>query len=111
MPIPDFQRLMLPLLRDLSSGERSGQETLEALAAHFSLTPEELAIRIPSGRAARFANRIGWAKTHLKAAGLIESPSRAVYRLTPRGRKVLAGNPPSINLAFLDQFPDHRDEA
>ncbi|MEO5825064.1 MAG: restriction endonuclease [Gemmatimonadales bacterium] len=107
MAIPDFQSIMVPLLHDLRSGERTGQETLAALASHFALTPEEIAERIPSGRAPRFANRIGWAKTHLKAAGVIEAPRRAVYRLTERGRAVLADGVESITLAFLDQFPEH----
>ncbi|HWO02229.1 MAG TPA: winged helix-turn-helix domain-containing protein, partial [Blastocatellia bacterium] len=78
MPIPDFQTIMLPLMRDLAGGERSGQESLDALASHFGVTPEEIAIRIPSGRAPKFANRIGWAKSHLKMAGVIESPRRGV---------------------------------
>src|SRR5437773_1633299 len=74
MPIPAFEKIMLPLLHDLENGDRTGQESLDALAAHFQLTPAELAIRNPSGRAATFSNRIGWAKSHLKSAGLIESP-------------------------------------
>ncbi len=69
MLVPDFQTIMLPLLKDLQSGERTGRDTQQALAEHFSLTPEELALRIPSGTAYLFSNRIGWAKTHLKAAG------------------------------------------
>src|SRR5438552_19045591 len=107
MPIPAFEKIMLPLLHDLENGERTGQESLDALAAQFQLTPSELAIRNPSGRAATFSNRIGWAKSHLKSAGLIESPRRGVYRLTERGRQILGTNPPAITLRFLDQFPEH----
>lgn len=107
MSIPDFQRVMLPLMRDLAQGERNGQESLDALASHFGLTPEEVAMRIPSGLAPKFANRIGWAKSHLKMAGVIESPRRGVYRLTQRGRELLASNPSAINLAMLNQFPEY----
>ena len=106
MPIPDFQTIMLPLMRDLAGGERSGQESLDALASHFGVTPEEMALRIPSGRAPKFANRIGWAKSHLKMAGVIESPRRGVYSLTARGRQLLETNPERINLALLNQFPE-----
>lgn len=107
MPIPDFQTIMLPLMRDLAGGERSGQESLDALASHFGVTPEEIALRIPSGRAPKFANRIGWAKSHLKMAGVIESPRRGVYRLTARGRQLLEANPERITLAVLNQFPEY----
>lgn len=109
MPIPDFQSVMLPLLRDLAQGDRTGADTHAALAAHFALSAEELAQRLPSGRAATFANRIGWAKTHLKAAGLIESPRRAVYRLTARGRRALAEGHTAIGMAYLGRFSEYVD--
>jgi len=107
MAIPDFQTVMLPLMRDLANGERSGQESLDALASHFGITAEERAMRIPSGRAPIFANRIGWAKSHLKMAGVIESPRRSVYRLTARGRQIIDANPTRITLALLNQFPEY----
>ena len=98
---------MLPLLQDLAHGERTGRESVDALATHFQLAPEELSIRLPSGGQTKFTNRIAWAKAHLKAAGLVESPRRGVYRATERGRQILASNPPEITLNFLDQFPEH----
>lgn len=107
MAIPDFQTAMLPVLRDLTRGERTGQETIDALAREFDLTPEELAQRLPSGKQATFTNRIAWAKAHLKAAGLVESPRRGAYRLTDRGRQALAGSPTSIGISYLMQFPEY----
>lgn len=107
MPIPPFQEVMLPLLNDLARGERSGRETVDALALHFGLTAEELALRLPSGGQTKFVNRLAWAKAHLKAAGLVESPRRGVYRLTDRGRQILAARPGAINMAFLGQFPEY----
>jgi restriction system protein len=110
MSIPDFQTLMLPLLRHLADGtERSNQETLEALAREFNLTEDERIQLLPSGKQTVFRNRVAWAKAHFKRAGLIESPQRGVYRITDRGRSVLAGNPERIDLRFLDQFPGHRE--
>lgn len=79
----------------------------DALAAEFALTPEELARRLPSGRAPVFANRLGWARSHLKAAGLLEAPRRGVYRLTTRGRSALAEGVPRVDLAFLSRFPEY----
>jgi restriction system protein len=84
VPIPDFQTLMLPLLVHLSDGkEHSNQETLKSLAEHFKLNDNELAQLLPSGLQPLFTNRIAWAKSHLKAAGLIESPRRGYYKIRP----------------------------
>lgn len=108
MPIPDFQSLMLPLLRHLSDGqEETRQATQDVLAAHFQLTQDERAQRLPSGKQSVFGNRIAWAKSHLKHAGLLESPRRGVYRITPRGREVLAENPPAIGMSYLMRYPEY----
>jgi restriction system protein len=107
MPIPNFQSVMLPLLQHLVSGESGTADTVDAMAAHFALTPEELAVRLPSGRQGRFKNRIAWAKAHLKAAGLIESPKRGVYRLTDLGRQLLHTNPVDVGIPLLKQFPGY----
>lgn len=86
---------------------RTNRETNECLAGYFQLTEEELAEMLPSGYARLFDNRIGWAKTHLKGAGLIESPSRARYRITQRGLDALAQNAAPINMAYLRQFDEY----
>jgi restriction system protein len=107
MPIPDFQTVMLPLLNHLANGESGSPETVEALAAHFALTPDELATRLPSGKQTKFTNRVAWAKSHMKAAGLIDSPRRGVYRLTDRGRQVLAEKPVAVGMPLLMRFPEY----
>lgn len=110
MPIPDYQTLMLPLLRVLAAhGEQSKKELVEALAAEFKLTDGELKELLPSGQQPVFQNRVGWASTYMKQAGLIESPRRAVFKITERGNEVLSHNPPKINAAFLEQFPEFRE--
>ena len=94
MPIPDFQSVMVPLLNHLSDGkEHSNQKALKNLAEHFQLTDEELAQLLPSGLQAVVTNRIAWAKSHLKAAGLIESPRRGYYKISLRSLDVLKVNP------------------
>jgi restriction system protein len=107
MAIPDFQTVMLPLLRDLSRGERTGLETLDALASEFALSAGDLAQRLPSGKQTTFSNRVAWAKSHLKGAGLVESPRRGLYRLTDRGRAILAENPSRLTIGYLNQFPEY----
>jgi restriction system protein len=106
--IPDFQTLMLPLLVQLSDGkEHSNQETLKSLAEHFQLSDDELTQLLPSGLQSIFTNRIAWAKSHLKAAGLIESPRRGFYKIRPRGLEILKANPSRVDLRVLNQFPEY----
>jgi restriction system protein len=109
MPIPDFQSLMLPLLQHFADGEEhANQETMDALAKGLQLTEGERGQLLPSGKQTIFTNRVAWAKSHFKQAGLLDAPRRGVYRLTERGREVLHRHTGPITLRFLDQFPEHR---
>jgi restriction system protein len=109
MAIPDFQTIMLPLMRHLQDGrEHTTGETLDALAKHFELTDAERSALLPSGIQDVFTNRVAWAKSHLKKAGILASPRRGVYQITARGREVLAKSPAAINLRFLFQFPEYQ---
>ncbi len=110
MAIPDFQSVMLPLLEILGDGtERTMREVTVLLAASFHLTDEERAALLPSGQQSIFSNRVAWAKSHLKAAGVLENPVRGRVRISDLGRKVLVENPPTINVRFLKQFPAYCD--
>jgi restriction system protein len=98
---------MLPLLQLVADGaEHSIRETVAPLASHFGLTAEERDLLLPSGQQTTFSNRVGWARTYLKEAGLLEAPRRGYLRITQRGREVLARSPKSLNYAFLEQFPE-----
>lgn len=110
MAIPDFQSIMRPLLEHLADGEvRRNQETNEYLAQHFALTDEERSQMLPSGYARLFDNRIGWAKTHLKKAGLIEAPARGKYRITKRGLDAISQESYPIKLAYLRRFDEYKN--
>ncbi|MBM4463037.1 MAG: restriction endonuclease [Chloroflexi bacterium] len=107
MAIPDYQSIMLPLLKHLSDQrERGNEQTVKALADEFGLTTEERKRLLASGQQTVFANRIGWAKVYLKKAGLIESRRRGLYKITQRGTEVLKQNPQSVDNRFLMRFPD-----
>jgi len=107
MAIPDYQTIMLPLLKHLSDQqERTNEQTLNVLADEFSLTEEERKELLTSGQQTVFANRIGWAKVYLKKAGLIESPKRGLHKITQRGIEVLKKNPQTVDSHFLMQFPE-----
>jgi len=86
MGIPDYQTMMLPLLRFLSDQqEHSQQETIEALASQFGLTPEERREHLPGGQQAIMHNRVGRARTYIEKAGLIEFARRGHFCITKRG--------------------------
>ena len=107
MTVPDYQSVMLPLLKVLGDGqEHSLHEVIETLAEGFELTDEERRELLPSGRQAKFDNRVAWARTYMKKAGLLESTGRGKFRINDRGLAVLRENPPEINVKFLEQFPE-----
>jgi restriction system protein len=90
MPVPDFQTIMLPFMKLLADGQEwKMRDVVEALASGFSLTEEERQEMLPSGQSKVFSNRVGWAKTYLKNAGLVDNPTRGKVRLSERGRQVL----------------------
>lgn len=109
MAIPDYQGFMLPLLRMIADGgEYPVREIYQRLSDEFDLTPEERAELLPSGGQPLVENRIGWAKTYLKKAGLIDYPKRGVTQISLRGKEVLSTNPSSIDTEYLKRFDEFR---
>jgi restriction system protein len=110
MPVPDFQSMMLPFLQYAADGnEHELSAVTEHIADYFNLTSEDREEMVPSGNQTRLGNRVGWCRTHLKQAGLIEYVKRGVFRITELGMQVLTQKPLVINLKFLNQYPAHRD--
>ena len=110
MAIPDYQEIMLPLLRALVDGSVHGlTDVRNGLTVYFSLTEEEVREVLPSGRSRRFDNRVGWARTYLKKAGLLEYATRGHVKSTDRGRAALAESPDSIDNEYLMRFPEFKE--
>ncbi|HPR48354.1 MAG TPA: winged helix-turn-helix domain-containing protein [Spirochaetota bacterium] len=111
MSIPDYQTIMKPLLEFLNSnsGPQRMQDVTEAMSLHFSLTEEEIEELLPSGQQSVIHNRVGWARTYLKKAGLLNDPKRGYVEISEKGKEVLSKNPPEINVKFLNQFPDFQE--
>ncbi|MCG2792719.1 MAG: restriction endonuclease [Weeksellaceae bacterium] len=104
--IPDYQSLMLPLLKIVSDKqEHKYRDLIENLAVEFEVTDEERKELLASGNQAIFDNRVGWAKTYLKKAGLLDSPKRATFVITQIGLDTLEKNPTRIDAKYLRQFP------
>ncbi len=110
MSVPDYQTFMLPLLQLVrDQKEYVLNEAYDTLATQFGLTESERVDMLPSGRQSRFENRVGWARTYLKKAGLIDSAGRGKFRITQRGLDVLKSKPTTITKEFLTQFTEFRD--
>ena len=107
MAVPDFQSLMLPLLKVAADGQlHSLGEAREALGVAFKLTDADRAELLPSGSQAKFSNRVAWAKSYLQQAGLLLSPKRGHFQVTERGLTVLKAPPSRIDIKFLEQYPE-----
>lgn len=109
MTIPDYQSLMLPVLRLASEGEKRVADVEERIADDFGLTQEEREELLPSGRQRVLHNRIHWAKFYMTKAGLLASPARGRFVATEDGRALLATNPHRIDVKMLLQRPEFRE--
>lgn len=106
MAVPDFQSLLLPFLEVLKDKKvYSVKEIQTLLSSRFRLTDEDLQEMVPSQRQSKMYNRIIWASTYLKKAGLIKSAGRGLFSITVEGLKVLQEKPESINITFLMKYP------
>jgi restriction system protein len=99
---------MLPVLRIAAEGEVRISDVTERLAGEFALSADERSHLLPSGRQTTFANRVHWAKSYLGKAGLVELTKRAHFRITEKGRTVLAAPPDRIDNKYLNRFPAFR---
>ena len=107
MPIPDYQAIMLPLLKFAEDKqEHSLIETVSILANQFNLTEDEKNELLPSGGKGRFYNRVSWARTYLKKAGLLSYPRRGFFTITSRGIQLLLENPQDITAKFLKKHDE-----
>jgi restriction system protein len=111
MAIPTFQMIMLPLLKYCAENpkEHRMDELNNVIIKHFKLTNEERSQLLPSGKQEIIYNRVGWARSHLKIAGLLEDPKRGYVKITQLGLETIAKNPQDINVKFLNQFEKYRE--
>ena len=108
--IPSYEKIMLPLLKMLSDGkEHSLQEADDFLSDQFKLTEEEKRELLPSGQQPIFRNRLGWARTYMKKACLLDTPKRAYFKITDRGIALLKENPKEISSQFLTRYQEFVD--
>lgn len=109
MPIPDYQKILLPVLRLAAEGETRVPDIEGRIAQEFQLTPDEREQLLPSGKQRVLHNRIHWAKFYLGKAGLVASPRRGWFAVTEEGRRLIQSAPDRIDIDRLLQFPAFRE--
>jgi len=110
MAIPDYQTIMLPLLKFIGDQkEHHVREMIDYLAGEFKLSDEERKRLLPSGNDIIFDNKVKWARLYIGKAGLLEPTKRGYWKITKRGLQVLSQNPSKIDVKFLAQFPEFRE--
>ena len=108
--IPDYQSIMLPLLKVVNDEqEHRFRDLIETLSEYFGLDDNQRKELLPSGSQLIFDNRVGWAKTYLKKAGLIEYTKRGVIKITARGVATLQENIDKIDVKYLKRFEEFNE--
>ena len=109
MSLPRFYEFYGPFIKGLSDGQmHTMREIKKYVASSMGLSDADLATTLPSGSQTIFDNRIGWARTYLKKAGLIISPSRGVFQLTDNGKSALP-DADSIDNAYLMRYQSFQE--
>lgn len=109
MAIPDFQTLMLPILKLLSKNNVIKlSEMVDIMSDEYNLSEEERNEWLPSKVQKTMYNRVAWAKQYLKNSELIESPEKGSFKITQKGLDILKKNPTRIDLRFLRNL-DNKD--
>jgi len=110
MPIPDYQTIMLPLLKFTSDEkEHHVRDMIDHLADVFQLSTEERRTLLPSGNDIAFDNKVKWARLYLGKAGLLESKRVGYWKITKSGLQVLSQHPSRIDVKLLEQLPQYRE--
>ena len=108
--VPQYHTLMLPVLRVMGGGsEMTTSQMRDAVAEHLGLSAEALSQRLPSGTQSAFDNRMGWARTYLMKAGLLDRPRRATYVISQSGKDLLSNPPAAIDAEFLRSYEQFND--
>jgi restriction system protein len=110
MAVPGYQEFMFPVLKFLHDGkERHVKEIHEAMVIVFKLTPNDMEETLATQSRPTYMNRIGWALTYMKKAGLVNSLSRAHYVITAEGKKIVDNNVTDLNTNYLKKYPSFVD--
>lgn len=105
MAIPTYEKFMFPVLKILSDGQvKAKKEIADEIIKYFRFTEKDLNETLPSQAQPTYFNRMGWAITYLKKAGLLISPSRANFQITNEGKKIVENNITDLDSKYLRKY-------
>ncbi|WP_206338737.1 restriction endonuclease [Sulfitobacter sp. BSw21498] len=102
--IPTYQKLMRPVLKSAEGGPRKISEVVEEISNSLNLSSEQRELLLPSGKQTVIANRIHWARSYLKQAGLVKNTQRGWFELTETGFAALKDASREIDVKYLEQY-------
>ncbi|MCI8388871.1 MAG: restriction endonuclease [Clostridiales bacterium] len=109
MSVPKYNELYLPLLKAIADGaDYSINDVYDIVAKQLKLSIADLAELLPSGKQTVFKNRLGWARTYLAKAGLVDVPSRAHVQITKEGKRVLREDSDKLDNEYLKRYESFR---
>lgn len=111
MAIPKYNELYrLVLLSLQDGGTHSMKEVRDFIISTLHLTEQDLAETLPSNpKSSVFSGRVGWAKTYLLKAQMIDSPQRGHIFITPSGKALLESGISITNTVLAQKCPEFLD--
>lgn len=110
MGLPKYYELYRPFLKALSDEKvHTLKEIKDYITKLLNLNEELLLERLPSGKQTIYDNRISWARTYLKKAGLISSPQRAHLQITVEGQALLASGVNITDRLLAERYSEFAD--
>lgn len=111
MAIPKYNELYrLVLLSLQDGGTHSMKEVRDFIISTMHLTEQDLAETLPSNpKSSVFSGRVGWAKTYLLKAQMIDSPQRGHIFITPSGKALLESGISITNTVLAQKCPEFLD--
>lgn len=109
MSVPKYDAFFPAVMECLKDGEiHSSKDTLDYCSRYFSLTEDDLNEKLQSGQTV-LSNRVGWARTYLSKAGLLEKNKRGMYVITDEGKKAISNGSKIITYEYLTKYPSFND--
>lgn len=111
MAIPKYNELYrLVLLSLQDGGTHSMKEVRDFIISTLHLTEQDLAETLSSNpKSSVFSGRVGWAKTYLLKAQMIDSPQRGHIFITPSGKALLESGISITNTVLAQKCPEFLD--
>jgi restriction system protein len=106
MTVPDYQSLMLPVLRLAANGETKVSGCIDSLSQELGCLQRSGASCCVVASRQSFRTEFIGQRPILVKAGLLEITRRGHFRATRRGLTAISRNPQRIDNAFLSQFSE-----